>query len=73
MPKRTLTDRKYPPNLEEYVQRFGHRPSPEAFKFKTMGEIEEMAELALKRNQPIQQWQDRGEVKTGTILDNYPR
>ena len=70
MEKITLTARKLTPKLAEYVETFGHRPSPETFKFRTPTEIEEMAELALMRKKPVKDWVTRPNRKTGTILDN---
>lgn len=68
--KITLTAHKMTPKLAEYVEIFGHRPSPETFKFRTPAEIEEMAEVALMRKKPVKDWVTRPNRKTGTILDN---
>ena len=68
--KITLTAHEMTPKLAEYVETFGHRPSPEAFKFRTPAEIEEMAEVALMRKKPVKDWLTRPNRKTGTILDD---
>ena len=68
--KITLTAHEMTPKLAEYVEIFGHRPSPEAFKFRTPAEIEEMAEVALMRKKPVKDWVTRPNRKTGTILDD---
>lgn len=68
--KITLTAHKMTPKLAEYVEIFGHRPSPETFKFRTPAEIEEMAKVALMRGKPIKDWETRPWRKTGTIIDS---
>ena len=59
------------PTIQKYVETFGHRPSREALKFKTPTELDQIAELALKRNKPVQSWLQRPNQKLGTLLDNY--
>ena len=69
MPEITLKPVKRTPILEEYFQRFNHNPSPESAKFQTMEEREELAEMALSRNKPVDEWANRHLYKMGTVLD----
>jgi hypothetical protein len=62
-----------PQPLLEYFQRFGHRPSREALKFKTEEELVALAIQALRDNQPVESWEKRPSQKTGTLLDEYYR
>lgn len=66
-----LKPTKFPPNLQKYIDTFGHLPSREAQKFKTLDELDKLAELALRRGKPIRNWENRKYVKTGTLLDAY--
>ena len=68
---RTLRRPKMTPYLELYIEKFGHRPSREAFKFKSNAEIEEIAREALLKGEPVPSWRDRHKVSTGTLLDSY--
>ena len=70
MPTITLKPVKKTPILEEYFQRFDHNPSPEAAKFQTLEEREELAEMALFRGKPVEAWANRHLHKTGSILDD---
>jgi len=58
-----------PPNVQKYVDHFGHLPSMEAFKFLTPQKMDDIAAKALEEGQPIPEWRDRASIKTGTILD----
>lgn len=71
MKRRTLKPTKFPPNLQTYIDTFGHLPSREAQKFKSMEELDELAEMALRRGKPIRSWQNRPNLTTGTLLDEY--
>ena len=55
--------------LKKYEEKFGHRPSAEAYKFSSDQEINHLASKALLDNQPAEDWESRPFVKTGTILD----
>ena len=66
-----LKPTKFPPNLQKYIDTFGHLPSKEAQKFKTLDELDKLAELALRRGKPIRNWKNRKYVKTGTLLDAH--
>ena len=70
MPKMTIKPKPLSESLEQYKKKFGHEPSPEAFKFKTEKEINSLAEMALVRKKPVPSWKDRPNVKTGSILDS---
>ena len=70
MAKLTFGPAKLSNNLKKYKEKFGHLPSPEALKFRSQVELEEMAEVALMRNKPVKDWENRPNVKTGTILDD---
>ena len=69
MPTITLKPVKKTPIMEEYFQRFNHNPSPESAKFQTLEEREELAEMALFRNKPVDEWANRHLYKMGTVLD----
>ena len=69
MAKLTFGPAKLSNNLKKYKEKFGHLPSPEALRFRSKMELEEMAEVALMRNKPIKEWQNRPNVQTGTGLD----
>ena len=71
MPTFKLKSVPLSPTLQRYVETFGHRPSREALKFKTPMELDQIAELALKRNKPVQSWLQRPNQRLGTLLDNY--
>jgi hypothetical protein len=71
MKGRKLKPTKFPPNLQTYIDTFGHLPSREAQKFKSMEELDNLAEYALRRGKPIRSWENRNNVKTGTLLDAY--
>ena len=57
--KVTIKREPMSPNLEKYREKFGHPPSPEAMKFKTTQELEDLAEIALLRNKPVKSWAER--------------
>ena len=62
--------RQLTPHLAKYREIFGHLPSPEALKFRTTEQLEDLAEMALNKGKPIKAWEDRPNIKTGTILDD---
>ena len=62
---------RYPPNLQAYLDKFGHLPSREAQKFKTMEELDKLAELAPETGQTDPQLGEPKNVTTGTLLDEY--
>ena len=57
------------PNVQKYVDHFGHLPSMESFKFLTPQQMDDIAAKAIEEGQPIPEWRDRASIKTGTILD----
>ena len=67
--KTTLLIEPRSPNLQKYVDTFGHDASIEAQKFLTTEEIEREAAKALLKGEPIPEWRDRHKTRTGTSLD----
>ena len=57
------------PNVQKYLDRFGHLPSIEAAKFLTPEQVDDRAKRALDEGKPIPEWRDRPKLKTGTVLD----
>lgn len=70
MAKLTFGPPKLTPNLKKYEEKFGHLPSPEALKFRSKEELEEMAEVALMRNKPVRDWQNRPNLNLESRLDD---
>ena len=70
MAKLTFPATVWPKPVQDYKDRFGHGPSPEALKFRSIAEISAMAEKALSANEPIEAWKARPSIKFGTILDD---
>ena len=70
MAKLTFTATVWPKPVQDYKDRFGHGPSPEAVKFRSLAEISAVAEKALIANEPIEAWRDRPFIKFGTVLDD---
>ena len=70
MAKLTFTAKVWSKPVQEYIDRFGHGPSPETCKFRSDAEISAMAEDALSANEPIEDWKVRSSIKLGTILDD---
>lgn len=58
------------PKVREYLDQFGHLPSIEAAKFLTPDQIDSLAKEALEKGEPIAEWRDRPNQKTGTLLDD---
>lgn len=58
-------------NLRLYREKFNHSASPEAWKYKTPKEIDEIAEMALKRGKPEPTWANRPKNLLGTVSDGY--
>ena len=69
MMKVELKRKPLPTNVQKYVDRFGHLPSMESFKFLTPQQMDDIAAKALEEGQPIPEWRDRATMKTDTILD----
>ena len=69
--ERTSKRRLQMPKVQAYIDKFGHGPAVEAFKFLTSEEIEAEAAGAIKRGEPIVSWRDRHKIKTGTALDSW--
>ena len=70
MAKLTFTAKVWSKPVQEYIDRFGHGPSPETCKFRSDAEISAMAEEALSANEPIEAWETRPSLRLGTILDD---
>ena len=66
-----LVPPKWGPKVSEYKAKFKHAPSAEDLKFKTAEELEMMAEVALRRNKPIEDWESRPQRQTGTVTDGW--
>ena len=56
-------------NVLEYKKRFGHLPAIEAMKWMKPEELERVAGEALKVNKPIKEWEERPNIKVGSVLD----
>ena len=69
MTRMTIKPKALSETLKKYEEKFGHRPSAEAYKFSTDQEINDLASKALLDNQPVEDWESRPFIKTGTILD----
>mgnify|MGYP001162827275 CR=1 FL=1 len=69
--QRTLKRRPQMPQVQAYIDKFGHGPAVEAYKFLTSEEIEAEAAGAIERGEPIASWRDRHKIKTGTTLDGW--
>ena len=57
------------PTLDKYKKMFGHPPSPEALQSMTLEEMDQLAEVALYKGKPVQEWKDRPITKYGTTMD----
>ena len=56
-------------NVKKYLEMFGHLPSIEAAKFLQPQEIDKKAKDAIEKGEPVEEWEDRPNRVTGTILD----
>ena len=70
MAKLTFAAKVWSKPVQDYIDRFGHRPSPETCKFRSDAEISAMAEEALSANELIEAWKYRSSIKLGTVLDD---
>ena len=59
-----------PPNVQKCLEIFGHLPSIEAMKFLKPEELDKQAKEANEKGDLIQEWKDRPNRETGTILDD---
>ena len=59
-----------PPNLQKYLEIFEHLPSIEAMKVLKPEELDKQAKAVFEKGEPIQEWKDRPNRETGTILDD---
>jgi hypothetical protein len=59
-----------PPNVQKYLETFGHLPSIESMKYLTPENLDPIAKKALDKGEPIPEWRDRETTKTGTRLDD---
>ena len=57
------------PTIDEYEKAFGQPPSPEAQQGMTLEELDQLAEVALYKGIPVQEWKDRPMIKYGTTMD----
>ena len=62
-----------PPNVQKYLEIFGHLPSIEAMKFLKPEELDKQAKEENEKGEPTQEWKDRPNRKTGTILDDLDK
>ena len=69
--QRTLKRRPQMPQVQAYIDKFGHGPAVEVYKFLTSEEIKAEAAGAIERGEPIVSWRDRRKIKTGTSLDGW--
>ena len=65
----TIKPPKDASNVLEYKKRFGHLPAIEAMKWMKPEELERVAGEALKADKPIKEWQERPNIKLGSVLD----
>ena len=65
----TIKPPKDASNVLEYKKRFGHLPAIEAMKWMKPEELERVAGEALKENKPIKEWEERPNIKLGSVLD----
>ena len=70
MAKLTFPAKVWSKPIKDYIDRFGHGPSPETCKFRSDAEISAIAEEALSANKPIEAWKARPSIKLGTVLDD---
>ena len=71
--KRVFKRQLQMPEVRAYIDKFGHGPAVEAYKFLTIEEIEAEAAGAIERGEPIVSWRDRHKIKTGSTLDGWYR
>ena len=57
------------PTIDEYEKAFGHPPSPEALQGMTLEEMDQLAEVALYKGKPVQEWEERPMTKYGSTVD----
>ena len=69
MPIIEIKPPKDAPNVLAYEKRFGHLPAIEAMKWMKPEELERVAGEALKANKPIKEWEERPNIKLGSVLD----
>jgi hypothetical protein len=67
----TIGKPKLSPKVQEYRDTFGLLPSAEAMKWRKTSEVEAMATEALQEGEPIEQWKNRPNIKTGTVTDGW--
>ena len=59
------------PNVQKYLDEFGHLPSIEAFKFLDSEQMDKLAREAVEKKEPIPEWRDRPRLITDTTLDDF--
>jgi len=69
MVKITLKKQSISQTLDQYEQKFGHIPSPEALQGMTVDELNERASIALSQGEPVTEWEERPWVKYGNTND----
>ena len=71
MAKLTFTAKVWSKPVQEYIDRFGHGPSPETCKFRSDAEISAMAEERIKCKRAHRSLGRLGlPIRLGTILDD---
>jgi hypothetical protein len=69
--KRTFSPSSHKTAVKAYAEKFGHFPAVEAYKFLSMEELEDQAERAIEKGEPIAYWRDRSRSRTGSSLDGF--
>lgn len=69
--KRTFSPSSHNTAVKAYAEKFGHFPAVEAYKFLSMEELEDQAERAIEKGEPIAYWRDRSQSRTGSSLDGF--
>ena len=60
-----------PGKVAQYLDRFGHLPSVEAFKFLSNEKLNALTEEALESGEPVEEWKNRKNVRYGTSEDDF--
>ena len=67
--KITMRRKEISPMLEAYEKKFDHIPSPEALSDFSIAELDQIAEKAIRRNEPVREWLERPQIRYGTTID----
>jgi len=57
------------PMLGAYEKKFDHPPSPEALRDFSIAELDQIAERAIRTNEPVKEWLERPQTRYGTTID----